>query len=46
MSVFTALLILILLFVLRFGVPFLLTMIFSYLMERFYGDRLAPPVVD
>jgi hypothetical protein len=46
MSVFTALLILILLVVLRFGVPFLLTMLFGYVMERFYYKRVATPTVD
>lgn len=46
MSVFTALLILICLFVLRFGVPFVLTIIFGHLMERIYGDRVVTPTVD
>ena len=46
MSVFTALLILILLFVLRFGVPILLTMLFGYVMERFYHKRVAAPAVE
>lgn len=46
MSIFTAFLILILLFVLRFGVPFVLTLIFGYLTERMYGKSVATPTVD
>lgn len=41
MSVFTAFLILISLFVLRFGVPFVLTIIFGYLMEHIRSNRVA-----
>jgi hypothetical protein len=46
MSVGTGILILILLFVLRFGVPFVLTIIFGALMDRIRGDRVVAPMVD
>jgi hypothetical protein len=46
MSVGTGLLILILLFVLRFGVPFVLTIMFGYLMERIHRDNMVVPAVD
>ena len=46
MSVGTGLLILILLFVLRFGVPIVLTITFGYLMDRIHSNKVAAPAVE
>ena len=46
MTVGTGILILILFFVLRFGVPFVLTILFGQLMERIHRNGVVAPVGD
>jgi hypothetical protein len=44
MTGFTTFLILILLFVLRFGIPFIVTIGFCHLMERFNSGKAVTPI--